>query len=308
MSKSQKTSKASEEKKKTAAKAAPAKTKAKPAAKTKAPAAPKPAAKPAKPAAKKPAPAKTVKKAAPAKAAKKDTAVAKAEKPAKKSATQAKAKSSTARVEKLSKTAPAAAKKPMKEPASTAKIPAFSNSGLGVKVSNKKPGLSIAPGVMILGKTVASKTEAPEKVIERKLSKKELADIKTILLDKRERLLAGMRRELAVQRERSESKAADEVDKATDAYDEDLSFEIAAANDQELGEIQVALEKIDKGTYGECEICGCTISPSRLKILPFATTCVSCRNQDEMARRRDDGNLLFNMMSGEDADGESGDL
>ncbi|MCC8165135.1 MAG: TraR/DksA C4-type zinc finger protein, partial [Planctomycetes bacterium] len=115
---------------------------------------------------------------------------------------------------------------------------------------------------------------------DRRLSKKEKEDIKATLIERRERLLAGMRRELAMQKERAESKVADEVDKATDAYDEDLSFEIAAANDQELKEIQVALEKIEKGTYGKCEICGCGISPFRLKILPSATTCVSCRGQE----------------------------
>ncbi len=217
---------------------------------------------------------------------------------------KAKQKASTTRIEKLSGSQPvadtansAAPKQPI----------AFSHAGLGIKTSSKKPGLSIAPGVMILGKPAAEKTETPTRISERRLSKKELADIGAFLMEKRERLLAGMRRELAVQRERAESKAADEVDKATDAYDEDLSFEIATANDQELSEIQVALEKIEKGTYGECEICGCTISPSRLKILPSATTCVSCRGQEEQARRRDDSNLLFTMMSSED-DMESGDL
>ncbi|MCC8190804.1 MAG: TraR/DksA C4-type zinc finger protein, partial [Planctomycetes bacterium] len=142
----------------------------------------------------------------------------------------------------------------------------------------------------------------PTRPSERRLSKKEQADIKTFLMEKRERLLAGMRRELAMQRERADSKAADEVDKATDAYDEDLSFEIAVANDQELEEIKTALEKIDKGTYGECEVCGCSISPSRLKILPSATTCVACRGQEELARRRDDGAKTFTMLG--EGDGE----
>ena len=181
---------------------------------------------------------------------------------------------------------------------------AFANSGLGIKTSGKKPALSVAPGVMILGRAAQAKPEQSPRPSERRLSKKEQADIKSFLMEKRERLLAGMRRELAMQKERADSKVADEVDKATDAYDEDLSFEIATANDQELEDIQIALEKIDKGTYGECEICGCAISPSRLKILPSATTCVSCRGQEEMARRRDDGQQLFNMMSSEDAEGD----
>lgn len=181
--------------------------------------------------------------------------------------------------------------------------PAFGGSGLGIKTSSKKPALSLAPSAMFLGRPAQAKQEQTPRPSERRLSKKELAEIKNFLIEKRERLLGAMRRELAMQKERAESKAADEVDKATDAYDEDLSFEIAVANDQELEEIQIALEKIDKGTYGECEVCGCGISPSRLKILPSATTCVSCRGQEELARRRDDGQQLFNMM-GEEGEGD----
>lgn len=180
----------------------------------------------------------------------------------------------------------------------------FSNAGIGIKIASKKPALSVAPGVMILGRSAQVKQEQAPRPSERRLSKKEQAEIKTFLMEKRERLLAGMRRELAMQKERADSKAADEVDKATDAYDEDLSFEIATANDMELEDIQVALEKIERGTYGECEICGCAISPSRLKILPSATTCVSCRGQEEMARRRDDS-PMFSMLSEEaESDGE----
>ncbi len=225
-------------------------------------------------------------------------------------------KSKSAKTETVAKKAPAkpAAKKPAKEKDSApakavpqlsaeAKL-AFSNSGLGIKIATKKPALSIAPGVMILGRPAQAKTEQKARPSDRRLSKKEQLEIKNFLLERRERLLAGMRRELAMQKERAESKVADEVDKATDAYDEDLSFEIATANDQELEEIQVALEKIERGTYGECEICGCGISPSRLKILPSATTCVSCRGQEEMARRRDDGTPLFAMM-GEDGDADA---
>ena len=255
--------------------------------------------------------AKTAKSAADAK--KSD---AKATKPKK---DDAKAKAPASKAEK--KPAEKLAKKPAKEKSAkgdTAVIvrkdvpearpaPAvsgFSNSGLGVKVASKKPALSVAPGVMILGRPAQAKPEQAPRPSERRLSKKEQVDIKNFLLEKRERLLAGMRRELAMQKERAESKGADEVDKATDAYDEDLSFEIATANDQELEDVQIALEKIDKGTYGECEVCGCAISPSRLKILPSATTCVSCRGQEEMARRRDDGQQLFSMMDDEAAESD----
>jgi DnaK suppressor protein len=175
---------------------------------------------------------------------------------------------------------------------------------IGVKSSgDRPPSLSVASLARPPIRAETGPAEATPKPPERKLSRKELADIRIILEEKREKLLGNMRREFAMQKERAESKAADDVDKATDAYDEDLSFEITTASDQGLEEIQAALEKIEKGTYGECEICGKPISPARLRILPSATACVACRDQEEQARRHEDGSIpLFNIMATEEND------
>jgi DnaK suppressor protein len=35
-----------------------------------------------------------------------------------------------------------------------------------------------------------------------------------------------------------------------------------------------ALEKLDAGTYGVCDVCGKTIPPGRLEALPWAVLCV----------------------------------
>ncbi|HVL03304.1 MAG TPA: TraR/DksA C4-type zinc finger protein [Acidimicrobiales bacterium] len=43
-------------------------------------------------------------------------------------------------------------------------------------------------------------------------------------------------------------------------------------------EIDVALERIDKGTYGICERCGQPIPKERLKALPHASLCVRCKS------------------------------
>ncbi len=43
-------------------------------------------------------------------------------------------------------------------------------------------------------------------------------------------------------------------------------------------EIDRALAKIDAGTYGTCEQCGQAIPKARLKALPYATLCVSCKS------------------------------
>lgn len=40
-----------------------------------------------------------------------------------------------------------------------------------------------------------------------------------------------------------------------------------------LGDINLAIEKIDKGTYGVCEECGAEIEEERLEANPSARTC-----------------------------------
>jgi DnaK suppressor protein len=46
---------------------------------------------------------------------------------------------------------------------------------------------------------------------------------------------------------------------------------------QEMSDIEHALEKFEKGTYGLCENCGQPIAPERLEVLPQAAYCVNCK-------------------------------
>lgn len=53
---------------------------------------------------------------------------------------------------------------------------------------------------------------------------------------------------------------------------------------QQVQEIDVALGKLDKGTYGRCERCGQPIPKERLKALPWAALDVGCKSMG-FARR-----------------------
>ncbi|HET6775520.1 MAG TPA: TraR/DksA C4-type zinc finger protein [Acidimicrobiales bacterium] len=53
-----------------------------------------------------------------------------------------------------------------------------------------------------------------------------------------------------------------------------LSAQARAAIEQ----IDAAVEKIHAGTYGQCENCGTTIPRERLKALPYAALCVTCKS------------------------------
>lgn len=214
--------------------------------------------------------------------------------------------------------APQAAKETAKAPAKSASKPKgkAGKSGKGasvvgpintgrvtVQIGASRPMLSIAPGVMFQRKDNASGCcDASEASKVRKPTKKELADIRHALESKREELLHGIRKELKNSRQRSLNVSADPMDKATDSSDDDLSFEIASASDEELTDIDVALKKLDDGTYGVCESCGANISITRLKVLPFAVYCRECRNMKEQIQRREE--LSYGTFLGDDGEDE----
>jgi len=64
--------------------------------------------------------------------------------------------------------------------------------------------------------------------------------------------------------------AADEVEEYSTLLSLEHNLEIR------LKDINSALEKIRKGTYGQCENCGKEISTERLKIYPEARFCLQC--------------------------------
>ena len=57
-------------------------------------------------------------------------------------------------------------------------------------------------------------------------------------------------------------------------YSDNLALENSL--EKQLGEINEALQEIEKGTYGKCKKCGQDIDVERLKVYPAARNCVKC--------------------------------
>jgi len=66
-------------------------------------------------------------------------------------------------------------------------------------------------------------------------------------------------------------KAADEVEEYSTLLSIEHSLELKLKN------IDLALEKIERGKYGRCEKCGKEISEDRLKVSPEARLCLKCK-------------------------------
>jgi phage/conjugal plasmid C-4 type zinc finger TraR family protein len=66
------------------------------------------------------------------------------------------------------------------------------------------------------------------------------------------------------------------ADLGTDNYEQEFTLGLLQNQEQALQEISLALDRIDKGTYGRCEECGNPIPKARLQALPHTRHCVAC--------------------------------
>jgi DnaK suppressor protein len=72
------------------------------------------------------------------------------------------------------------------------------------------------------------------------------------------------------------------ADLGSDNFERDNTLNLLATEKQMLDEITVALERIDQGTFGQCEECKGPILPrDRLKELPYTRYCVTCARKLE---------------------------
>lgn len=72
------------------------------------------------------------------------------------------------------------------------------------------------------------------------------------------------------------------ADVGTDNYERDLMIELIENGEEGLRNIDTALEKMDDGSYGICEICSKKINKERLKAVPYAKLCIDCQREEEI--------------------------
>jgi DnaK suppressor protein len=116
----------------------------------------------------------------------------------------------------------------------------------------------------------------------RRLSSKQVNFLKARLLEKRRQLLA----KLETSREQelladSHASGDDMLDQALNLEDREASFQIAEIESAQVEQIDDAIERMQEGTYGVCEMCAEAIPAARLKALPSATLCIECKSAEE---------------------------
>jgi RNA polymerase-binding transcription factor DksA len=71
------------------------------------------------------------------------------------------------------------------------------------------------------------------------------------------------------------------ADVASDTFEREKDFSILEQVEAELADVSRALERLDEGTYGTCEVCRTAIADDRLAAMPAARFCVPHQAQAE---------------------------
>jgi len=83
----------------------------------------------------------------------------------------------------------------------------------------------------------------------------------------------------------------DRAELGSDNYCLEATIRLLENEKAQLDEINAALERIDKGTFGRCEGCGREISSTRLQTIPFARQCIKCARKAQQGEAASPGNL-----------------
>jgi DnaK suppressor protein len=73
----------------------------------------------------------------------------------------------------------------------------------------------------------------------------------------------------------------DPNDRATQESDRSFELRIRDRERKLINKIKEALDRIDDGTFGVCEMCEEEISEARLKARPVTTLCIDCKMEQE---------------------------
>lgn len=197
-----------------------------------------------------------------------------------------------------------------------AKVPAAKPAASKAAVS--KPARKSAPtkthaatAASILGHPVTKPTimarngSGPVKV------KPEWHKYYTTLMDLRERLVAQM---TGLAKESAEEMAGYSLhmaDSGTDNFDRDFALSLLSSDQDAMYEIEEALKRIERNTFGVCELTGKSIPKARLEAIPWTRFTVEAQAQlerDGALRQRRLGALgSVDSVGGSDIESGGGD-
>ena len=139
-------------------------------------------------------------------------------------------------------------------------------------------------------KPVKKSAKKPAKALKvKRLPKKELDLYKKMLLQLRGKISGDLQQiegdSLSGNQPSNSGELSDVADMATDNYDRELNIGLATNEQQLLNDIDIALKRIEDGTYGVCEIYGTPIPKKRLMAMPYTRLSMRAQEEEEKEKR-----------------------
>ncbi len=117
------------------------------------------------------------------------------------------------------------------------------------------------------------------------LTKKELKKFQELLEEKRKVVLDRARQMLSEGMVLDANDLPDEMDLASSEYIQSFEFRLRGREKSLLSKLDLALKKIDDGSFGICEICEEPIGKKRLEARPETSLCIKCKEDQEREER-----------------------
>ncbi|MGE0773723.1 MAG: TraR/DksA family transcriptional regulator [Sphingomonadaceae bacterium] len=88
-------------------------------------------------------------------------------------------------------------------------------------------------------------------------------------------------RQARIENDLAEPLNADSSEQAVEMEDDAALEGQAALIGRQMASVRRALERIERGTYGECVRCGSAIAVARLEARPEAALCIECARSEQ---------------------------
>ena len=133
-----------------------------------------------------------------------------------------------------------------------------------------------------------------------------MAGLKQHLLDMKAKIGAEIESELKAERESNKDEGMDTYDLASEERDREINSILSDRERVKIKQIDDVFERMEEGSYGECESCGLEIAEERLDAMPFTRLCRDCQQDQEREartqRRFDDERNAYRKIGSTDAD------
>ena len=117
------------------------------------------------------------------------------------------------------------------------------------------------------------------------MKKKDLARFAERLREEKTRVLTHSEKVKHEDITLSTDDLADEVDLASSELNQSVALRLRDRERSLLLKIELALAKIDAGTFGICEDCEEPIEVKRLEVRPVADLCIRCKEAQELKEK-----------------------